>query len=70
MKVRTKTPDSVLVSFNRREIMVMTNCLHEACHGLTMDRFVPAHQDLQNMLKDMDAILDKNDLFRLKPVPV
>jgi hypothetical protein len=68
MKVKTKTPDRFVVGFNRRELMIVNNCLHEACHGLIMDRFLPAHQQLGMMLRSFSSIMEAHDFFKLRPV--
>jgi hypothetical protein len=70
MKIKVKTPDEVVVAFNRRELMIINNCLNEACHGLIMDRFLPAHQDLSAMLKEIGGITGAPDFFKLNPVSV
>jgi hypothetical protein len=66
MKVKLKMPDHIVVGFTRREIMIINNCLNEACHGLIMDRFIPAREDLLEMLDQARAIHDTKDFYRIK----
>ena len=70
MKVKLKTPDRFIIAFNRREILILDNCLREACHGMLMDRFIPANDELAEMLECMDRIAQGTDLFRVKPAAI
>jgi hypothetical protein len=70
MKVKTKTPEQFVVGLNRRELMIINNCLNEACSGLIMDRFLPVNPELKLMLKTMSGIVSSRDVFTFKPVKV
>jgi hypothetical protein len=70
MKVKLKTPQRVIVGFSRREMMMIHNCLQEACNGVIMDRFIPAHDELSAMLDSIRGIISADDYFALKPVAV
>ncbi len=47
---------------------MMRNCLSEACHGMLMDRFLPARPDLLDMLDEARAITAAKDFYRIKRV--
>lgn len=66
MKVKLKTPEKVLVGFNKREVALIINCLYEACHGVIMDRFIPAHIELMNMLESAQRIEREEVFYNIK----
>jgi hypothetical protein len=68
MKIKLKTPDEAVLAFNRRELMVVNNCLNEACHGLLLDRFIPVHEELLNMLDCTQSVYNNKETFNLKAV--
>jgi hypothetical protein len=70
MKVRVITPDQMVISFTRRDITIIHNCLREASHGLVMDRFLPLRKDLIQMQDEIKAITAAKDFFRFKPAIV
>jgi hypothetical protein len=70
MKLKVKTTDKFVIGFNRRELMIISGCLNEACHGMIMDRFVPAYQELESMLSDVREYTSSTDFFKLMPVSV
>jgi hypothetical protein len=70
MKVKSATSQEISVGFTVRELVLINNCLNEACHGLLMDRFVPAHDDLVDMLNCVFAIVQKDKTLETRPVPV
>lgn len=70
MKLKVKTPDHIVIGFTRRELMLMGNCLNEACHGLLMDRFIPAHDEIVEIHQSVRDATFNNDFFRLSPLTV
>jgi hypothetical protein len=69
MKIKIKTPDRIVIGFTRRELLIIGNCLHEACHGLLLDRFIPARDELLTIMDTVRSAENK-DLFRLSPAVV
>lgn len=70
MKLKVKTPEQLVIGFTRRELMLMSNCLNEACHGMLMDRFIPAHDELISIHKGVKEAALNNDFFKLTPATV
>jgi hypothetical protein len=70
MRVKLKTPERVIVGLSRRDLIIITNCLYEASHGLIMDRFVPANKDLAKMLENVKDIIKEGQMMKVKPAIV
>lgn len=70
MKLKVKTPDRIVVGFTRRELLIIGNCLHEACHGLLLDRFVPAHDDLLEIRDTVRSVTESSDFFKVSRATV
>lgn len=67
MKLKVKTPDRIVIGFTRRELLIMSNCLHEACHGILLDRFIPAHDDLMEIRDTVRTVIESKDFIKVSP---
>jgi hypothetical protein len=65
MKLKVKTPDRIVVAFTRRELLIIGNCLKEACHGLLLDRFIPAHDELLEIMDSVRSVTESGDFFKV-----
>ena len=70
MKIKLRTPDRFVVGFNRREVSIIKNCLNEACRGLIMDRFIPAHEELLVMHEDFMRVSNTSDSVKVRNIIV
>ncbi|MBX4187994.1 MAG: hypothetical protein KW793_02545 [Candidatus Doudnabacteria bacterium] len=66
MKVKLKSPGSTVVGLSRRELLIINNCLREACSGLLMDRFIPINDELSEMLSNFREMTTQEDVLKIK----
>lgn len=70
MKIKVRTPGNAVVGLSRRELLIINNCLNEACNGLLMDRFIPVHDELSSMLDNVREIMNAEDAFKVRTASV
>jgi hypothetical protein len=70
MKLKVKTPERIVVGFTRRELLIIGNCLNEACHGLLIDRFIPARDELLEIMDNVRSVTESGDFFKISRAAV
>jgi len=70
MKIKVKTPERMVLGFTRRELLIINNCLNEACNGLIMDRFIPARDALIKMMTSTSNICNAKEFYRINQITI